>query len=333
MMFFCSLYLDSVMHSPCEMELGPRLAYQSHLYEDDIDYEGNAEPPRNAFQRFLRKICCCCLCFRSINKKNEEKETASVNLNISNTMSRKIYSFTELEILKMFSSSKDTGVQTSDSLQMNSSENAKEKKPLRASYNPELPKRSATTSFDFSVKIVDSLLTLEEPLPEEYKDELSLLKFFKEARSDSVASSSKNIIPDKKPHQSLEVKIDPQSEREIEIHTYDRHGISQPGPSKIRNQENEKAPSLRSVNKHLRFNEITTTIPSKRYIDEDEEELRTPDNVRRTVALDNKKRRGSRLDPIEEGDEHGGGVKEHRNFWGRGTGQKSKKKKTQISLR
>lgn len=321
------------MRSPHDIGENPKMVYHSHLYGDDNIYdEYIKEPLKNACQRFLRKLLCC---FRNTPNKIEEKFPSHMHLNLS--MPRKTYSFTEIEIRKILASFANTAVQTGESLEMRPLEKARDNKIVPLTGKP--PLRTMAKTFDFKLKTADSLLTLEEPLPEEHVDELSLLKFFKAAArmaakrnetpdfgTESIESASKRLSQENKVPKSHN-KIGSPSEREIEIHSYDSSGLLEPGPS---TRVDGQITSTSSVSKHLRFDQITTTIPPGRYTEEDDDGIKNADS-RRSVLLGEKPRSSRILDTIQEADEQGGG-KEHRHFWGSSKAKK-KKKKTHVSLR
>lgn len=299
------------MRPPGDYDYGTRMFYRGSMYTRDMQStEFKHESKGNLCSRLFRK---CFFCFRKNQEDFNEHEILG---------QRKTFSFTKMELSNignnMVRPTVDTSVQTGDSLEMTICGEQRELQVTRnkkcSAYTKDDTDQSVKTK-GLPIMIRDSLLTLDEPLPE---DELTLMKFFRDSRSDSSDSLMMKEI-------NLSTKLDfstgaaPDGEQEISNVMYDGRVMMRPGASGVK-PKSKVTPKVQSRSRRrIRFEEATTTIPSQESDDDD-----TQPRQQRPVLTFGQTRpwRSLNLSTIKEDDESGS---KHRHFWD-SKGRKSSKK-------
>lgn len=255
------------MRSPHDLGDDPsKLFYHPTMMDADDDMIDEVKP--NCCRRFLSILCCGLLSRKSVI----EKPLSAIEKGEIFNFDPKIrYSFTQLEIQKMMGK-KNVSLQSKDSLELMNINNRKI--DVRVS-PPSVP----------ILKSISSILTLEGPYPEDYKDELEMLKFLKN-RKRLLSSDSKEVQLGTVLGYSI--NSDKSDEKETKNIEYNLQLLEEPGPSGVKpknKKERLAEPGTSGIqttkqvvkkpgSKRLRFNENTTMIPASIIeVDEDEEEI------------------------------------------------------------
>lgn len=309
-----SLFLDTVMRLPRDYDDDPRMFYHRNMFGG-----GNAEliheTKQSLYSRVFRKYSSC---FRKENKVKEDEHEEEIFA----PGHRKTYSFTQEELLRIGKQTVDISVQTGGSLEMAAFDEdgefhiTRDNKTLR--YDKDTKERAVVKPNDPPIMIHDSLITLDEPLPE---DELSLLRFFRGSRSNSTES-----ITIKERHEKTKLDFDTGAatiaEKEISSIIYDGEIKAMPGPSRVKVKQKPKLRPTSQARRQIRFEEATTMILPKDLSDENDQD-KPVEHERGELSLGQTKTwRNQHLSSIKEDNESG---MKHRHFWER-QGKKSKKK-------
>ncbi|XP_063837268.1 uncharacterized protein LOC135086472 [Ostrinia nubilalis] len=305
------LYLDSIMRSPHDIYMGPKMAYQEPLF-GDIDYlspDTVEKPRKNVLYRIIYACFNCCKRKRRANKLSEIIDEPFYR-------PKEKYSFMELELSKMNQETTTVAVQTGDSLEIPRAETKKITPQFKSL--PDQPKECR--------RMAKVAVSSDEDL-HKHISELNMLRLFKEFKSDKGASASiAAMTRDSCETASILVQKTSFEEEELQSHYYDTRASDKPGPSRgviptTTDKHSKRAKVKKSAKKHLRFEPETTTIPS--FIDEDDDEDYEGSNI---ISLD-KKKKTQDVDKLDTPHSTGGG-RDFKRFW------KSKKikKKTHLSL-
>ncbi|VVC94119.1 unnamed protein product [Leptidea sinapis] len=245
-----TLYLDSIMRSPNENEDDcSKLFYQAGLFDED---EFLNEDNRTFFMRMKRLIYKCLFC-----KKDDEsiKKKHSGELQSVKPLTKKMFSFTELELRNFSPAIKDTAVQTGLSLEIPN--------PLRIQSRKE-------RSFEADVDLA-SIKSFER----DSNTEINVLKLFKGLRHEGSFCSVSNSLKNTEIASSqLDIKLTHKHETELLSTEYDQNV---PSTSRDTSKAIPVAPVVQceidkdiiQARKQLRFDEEITTIQSELYDDDD----------------------------------------------------------------
>lgn len=288
------------MRSPHERtESMVRTGADSNLYEDYL-YSNSQEKPENIIRRIIR--ACSKFCNRN---KQQLSDYGMEGTNFYDP--KQMYPFAELELKKMLYETTSTAVQTGDSLELSQIDTMVPK-------DSDLPINNDGPKPKVKYSVSDS--TLEEDC-QKHVNELSMLKFFKDVKSESMASTSREVgtgVPEKS-FGSFE------EEEELQTHLYEvqkQRKTPEKKPCRViatADVHTEKPKSSKLVNKRLRFDEEAVTIPYD-YEEEDEGVQQLSASI--TDKDDSEK--------IEEDQPSG---KDFKRFWK----NRKSKKKAQLSLR
>ncbi|XP_013144290.1 PREDICTED: uncharacterized protein LOC106107832 [Papilio polytes] len=284
------------MQSPNEDDVGSKMVYGAHFFYDDTLDIYNEKKQENILKK-MWKFCLSC-CPKRRSKKIDMKDEISSQGSYTQPPVKRLFSFAELELSKISPKMYyDANVQTGESLEIDylETQNLVDKLVLNANKNKNNRKET---------------------------DELNILKFLKESKSESIQSLSgrEDCNDDKNLHFNPTIH----EEKELSSTVYEPHS------SKSRKHQHVKVVTRGDIHiekvepslpKRLRFDEEATTIPS---IHADEGILEGEEQTSNTqVILGTEKLRCS--DDIEE--QESGSGREFMRFWTSAKEKKSKKKK------
>lgn len=284
------------MRSPTDVDdFSDKFVYPGNFFDDVSlqDYEEQSKKS-NIFTRFCIAYCGFLLCIKK-NKKNEAEEKSNKNNEFKQRPSR-MYSFTELELLKYRTQKlKDEGVQTGDSIDIRVDKN--------------INNLGQNNGRDSLTKLK---LAKQNVVDQNYSDELNLIKFSKNSKL------SENDIKTKM--ESFKTKglnmLPSEDEKEIKSTIYDRPSDLPkkiPVTCEVHHEDVKKA----TTSKHLRFDESPTFIESLN-VDEDITESST---AKDSFTQGNEHSNKHKLETISEEDS-----KDNTRFWK----FKNKKQKKKI---
>lgn len=247
---------------------------------------------------------------------------------------QRLYSFGEVELNKMPEFWSDAAVQTGSSLEIKYLEGIKINEPILFDSESD----DIVADYEGKRKSTDKRSILDLDLSSNTpSDELSILKFFRNARSVSMQIPSS----DKEPVYKLDMPakhIPHTEEKEIQCLEYDHDdvhdkNIAPDSQISITADINDKKLEHGHITKRLRFEEETKTMQDENEDDAFEEE--NADRPRRSIALSSSKNvRIEDMDLYTEADEPNTSInREFKSyFWGGGKSKANKKskKKTQV---
>lgn len=254
-----------------------KLLYQGNFFEDDISYSGNIKGGKTGILKFLKNT----FAFDCFSKKGTRK-------------GEEIFStIPEIELNYLKKELTDTCVQTGVSLEI-ARLNPTKTLNDRHSQNKITPRITSINDSDNTlIGNIPSMVKLEECI-----EELNILKFLRQSRTDSINSNSIQIM-------SSTIDL----EKEIKSHEYEAVKPSEiAGPSsRVENFEPDSSEWTKQTHKHLRFEEEPTIIPASNFEDAEND---SGDEV------DLRRSRGSELNKSENYNNAG------KRFWGKGKNKK-----------
>ncbi|KPJ13550.1 hypothetical protein RR48_10734 [Papilio machaon] len=300
------LNLETIMQSPNEDDVGSKMVYGAHFFYDDTLDIYNEKTKETVFKKMWR-FCLSCSSKRCSKKKDIKDEISSHDSDTQQPPMKRLFSFAELELSKISPKMYyDAKVQTGDSLEID---------------------------YLKTHKLDDNLVLNTDKYKKNRKEleELNILKFLKESKSDSIQSlpkreTYKSVDNDDK---NLYFNNTIHEEKELSSTVYDPHS------SKSQKHEHVKVVTRGDIHydkvepslpKRLRFDEEATTIPSTHT---EEEIVEGEEQSNKTqVVLGTEKLRCS--DDIEE--QESGSGREFMRFWTSAKDKKSNKKKKRVVL-
>ncbi|KAJ0181160.1 hypothetical protein K1T71_003245 [Dendrolimus kikuchii] len=292
------LYLDSIMRHPNESEDDEisKLIYHGNIFEDDILYATDIKTNKINIFKYLKNI------FTSdcLRKKRPIQDDILFS------------TFPETELRYIQKESADTAVQTGESLEMAHFHSPVKKIVKQDSHN----KFTLTPISEIDVSGTSAAM-LDATLSGDNADELSMLKFFRKSRSDSIRSTSFDTLTQ---NEGIPVQTNVTTlEKEIIIHEYDRPSPESAGPSTKNDNFADNSGTLQrqiQTKKQLRFNDDATIIPSMEF-GKPEIESNEDNSCRRGVDLG--KIRSPDCNKIDNYNNGG------RRFWSKSKKQKRRK--------
>nr|XP_034840823.1 uncharacterized protein LOC117996795 [Maniola hyperantus] len=306
-----TLFLDSVMRSPNDVdESSYKYEYPGYFFDSDIFYGDGlkeADINENFYRRFMRKCCALLLCKR---RRVEHPDYVDEVYSSAPLDQPNMFSFAEYELQKF--AQREQGVQTGESLEMQSENYNKEKKD------------------EYRCDMVKDLV---EPKEVNYYqsdrdkniEELKLIKFSRETRSSSQFDALSFDQREGKMARRHAFVTD--NEKEIRSTFYERGSNTNIDTKKIRVKcevHPEKTKNPVDITKRLRFDEELTLIPSMK---SDEEIAIDTTGSRRSVVIGPEGRNTQDLDMITQVESEASGSRDFMRFWGTSKGKKGKKKK------
>lgn len=304
------------MRSPTDMDDGSKVAYNGNFLNEDLIYPVVKENKDSCFRKIMK---CFRFCFRKTSGKNAHASFDLEYLDFFQTPSQptRKFSFPQLELSKLKQTVPvDVGVQTGDSLELNFSNELKQrhvekdprgslkKENLTSAHSKAKPKLSQGNTKDSELNIIKFLKGIKSA-SENWNDS-SWDSTTPQVGTRDVATGVETEL-----HNTVYGKYDSLDhfmyyDSDIQLHT-----DTPAGPS-----------SLNAERKRLRFDENLTTISAAAGTDYDE------NKSQQSVTLGNKLM-PQELDTIEENEEHSTG-REFR-FWGSHKGKKAHVKKGKHS--
>ena len=283
------------MRSPTDVDdFSDKFVYPGNFFDDVSlqDYEQQGKKS-NILTRICMAYCGFLLCIK--RKKQEQTEEKHYEDYAFKARPSKMYSFTELELRKYAARTvRDEGVQTGDSIDIRLDKNI---------YNCKSTALDSLTKFKMSKRLVDD---------RKYSDELSLIKFTKETKSEQNDINTKGeTVKSQRSHMLHE------DEEEIKNTVYVRPSDILPKKVPVTCEIHQEKVKKASTSKHLRFDSSPTLIETKTY-DEDI----TEDSIERdSFSRGNEHPNKHKLETISEED-----TRDITRFW-KFRNKKQKKKK------
>ncbi|CAG5018255.1 unnamed protein product [Parnassius apollo] len=301
------LNLETIMRSPNDDEDDSKIIYGGHFFEDDeLDIDNDDKFNQNFFKKVWK--LCLGICLKNQPKKDEDEETSAVR-----PPPKRISSFAELELSKIGPKRAfDVYVQTE-----NSSEHA---------FINKIKIQNMECKELFHTDENEKLKKDKNAIKRKHTDELNILKFMKESRSDSIQSDPVNEGSKllNSFNKNLQLEHDDEKELLSTIYEPQSSGSRKINSAKVITRSDVNSEKKPTVQKHLRFDEAATTIPS---VNTDEEILDGDEKYRKPhVVLGTEKLRYSgTMNKLEQQGFSSG--REFMRFWSGNKVKKSKKKK------
>ncbi|CAK1599773.1 unnamed protein product [Parnassius mnemosyne] len=301
------LNLETIMRSPNDDDDDSKIIYGEHFFGDDeLDIDNSDKFKQNFFKKVWK--LCLGICLKHQPKKYVHEETSAV----LHLPPKRISSFAELELSKIGPKrAVDVCVQTEGSLE-------------HAFINKIKQQKMECKELFYTDKY-EKLKKDKNTIKRKHTDELNILKFMKESRSDSIQSDPVNKSSKllNNVSTSLELEVDDEKELLSTIYEPQSTGSHKIDSAKVITRCDIHSEKIEpTVRKHLRFDEAATTIPS---VNTDEEILDGDEKYRKPlVVLGTEKLRYSGT--IDKLDQQGSG-REFMRFWSGNKVKKTKKKK------